>query len=755
MKKVLILLLVYSLSIATAQTQTSGFYRTSGTNILDPNGVPYIAKGLVLSGWLIPEAYGIRLNDVHYRHLNAYSDLRDNVVALIGATNAAAFWDAFESNIVTEADIAHFAALGFNSVRVPFNYRTLSPEASNGVYDAAGFAKLDKMISWCKTNNMSVLLDMHALPGGQSHDAYADPEASYWYYDNASGKWLEHGIAVFWESNADYFAQTGRTPAFNKQRAADIWKEIATRYKDEKAIIGYEIMNEPYFYSSSGVTTQDLRNALIQITSAIRAEDTNHTIYVEGNLFAEYIDGLTPLWDSNMVVSFHRYWRETGYQDGFVQWYLNTRTSNDMPLMMTESGENSSPWLYEIKQLMTSNNIGAYWWGFKKVSSIATEYSAGISTNYQYVIDNWRDNPTVDVARARAGFMDLTDSLKTTNCMEESGFFASLRDTNFNATPRPFATQSVPGAVYAALYDIGNQDVAYHDTRYKNESYQGEGWNLGWTFRNDGVDTVACSDTNSASVGYNVGYTDNGEWLKYTVNVLTSGNYTVSFRVATPWGGSVQLLNGTNDLTGGGVTLTNTEGWGNWKTQVYNKRFYLPAGTNVLRLSILTGGVDIVSMSFAAQPSLLTNGAMTGTGLAPASWSQWNDGSHDPDTGTYCSSGNSWGFWWDGGIYQDMTSGFSVGDTLVFGAWLYTPSSDALRNGSKCGIIDLEFYNGGSLIGSASTPTINSSSAKSEWLNLEATATVPANTTTIRMVIRCNNYSSGDGRFMVDDAYVR
>ncbi|HEY8241675.1 MAG TPA: cellulase family glycosylhydrolase, partial [Kiritimatiellia bacterium] len=626
---------------------------------------------------------------------------------------------------------------------------------SPGTYDTNGFAKLDKLIALCKTNNLSVMLDMHAVPGGQSHDPYADPEHSYWYYDGGAGAWLERGVAVFWESNSTYTANTGRTPASNKQRTADIWKEIATRYKNESAIFGYEIVNESYFYGSAGVTTQDMRNAFIQITDAIRTVDTNHMIIVEGNVFAENIEGLVPPWDSNMVVSFHRYWRETAYEDGKVQQYLGARTSNNVPLLLSESGENSSPWLFEMNGLMTSNNIGSFWWGFKKVDQIATEYSAAISTNYQYVIDNWRDNPTVNVAKATAGFMDLAESLKTANCDEEPGFFASLRDAQYNATPQAFAYQYLPGSVQAAYYDVGNQDVAYHDTRYKNTEYNGEGWNLGWTFRNDGVDTVSCSDTGTPNCGYHVGYTDNGEWLKYSVNVQTAGTYKASFRVTTPWGGSVQLLRGTNDLTGGGVTLTNTGGWSDWKTQAHNRKFYMPAGSNVLQLKILTGGVDIARMDFALQPMLLANGALGGTGNAPTNWSQWNDGSHDPDTGTYRSSANSWGFWWDGGIYQDITTGFSVGDTVLFGAWLYTPSGDALRNGTKYGVVNLEFYNGGSFISSASTPTINSGSVKSTWINLEATAVVPANTTTIRIVVRCNDYWSGDGRFMVDDAYVR
>jgi endoglucanase len=748
------LIAVFFLLIGTGSAWAQqSFFRTSGQQILDGNGNPYLARGVVLSGWLIPEAYGLRINDVHNRHMNAYSDLRANIESMIGTTNAQIFWNTFESNYVTKADIAEFASLGFNTVRVPFNYRTLSPENAPGTYTEAGFQKLDKIIAWCKTNGMSVLLDMHACPGGQSHDPYANPEHTYWYWDAGANAWLERGVAVLWESNATYFARTGRTPAFNKQRTADIWRQIANRYKNEKAILGYELINEPYFYESSGVTTNDMRALFIQITAAIRQVDTNHILFVEGNKFAEFIDGLTPPWDSKMVVSFHRYWRQTGYEDGVVQSYLNARSQYNVPLMMTESGENSGPWFYEIHQLMRTNNIGSYWWGYKKVDSIACEYFAQITPDYQYVINNWRDS-TVDPVRARKGFMELADRLSTTNCAEEPGFFASLRDPLFNVTPQAFAFQNVPGVLRTVYYDVGNQNVAYHDTRYKNETYMGEGWNLGWTFRNDGVDIMKNGDTNPLSIGYHVGYVDDGEWLKYTVNVRTGGNYRLSYRVATPWGGKLQLWRGTNNLTGD-VNLGSTGGWGTWQTQVGSGSVYLPAGTNVLQLKIITGGFDISWIEFASSSSLIVNGALTGSGSSPANWANWNDGSHDADTGTYRSSGNSWAFWWDGGIYQNITNGFASGSTLTFGGWLYTPGWDALRNGSKHGVIQIEFYNGSTLVGTGSTPVINRYSAQNTWLNVEATATVPAGTTTVRLVIRCNDCWSGDGRFMVDDVYVR
>ena len=44
----------------------------------------------------------------------------------------------------------------------------------------------------------------------------------------------------------------------------------------------------------------------------------------------------------------------------------------------------------------------------------------------------------------------------------------------------------------------------------------------------EGVDIETCSEG-----GYNVGWSNNGEWLEYTVNITTTGNYTVKARAAS------------------------------------------------------------------------------------------------------------------------------------------------------------------------------------------------------------------------------
>ena len=615
------------LPMTRAQVDKTSFYRTSGIHLVSPgaNETVFIARGMNLASWapFHLESYALQLNGKHKRHLNAQSDVTERIATMWQNDEQAMqlFWGAFHNNWVTMQDFVDLSDMGFNAIRLPFNYRLVSPQATPGVYSEEGFAMLDKVIDWCRAANLALLLDMHACPGGQSHDAYADPEYSYWNHDEASDTWYERGVQVLWEFNEDYFRNTGRTPEFNQQRTADIWRTIAERYRDEPIILGYELANEPYYYASANITDMDLRNFFIQVTSAIRQVDTNHIVFVEGNIFAEMIGGLLPKFDDNMAVAFHRYWRETGYEDGVVEEYLHAREEYNVPFLMTESGENSNPWIYEIVQLMKNHDIGWFFWGYKKVvGSLAVYCEVQVSDDYRFVIDNFRDSEP-DSSQVQRGLMELTDAMKTENCVIRPGFLAAMVDPDFNMTSKPYTYTAVPGYVYAVHYDVGNQGIAYSDTRYKNEEYQGEGWNLGWTFRNDGVDIAPAQDEDDQnSIGFHIFETEASEWLKYTVDVVQAGSYSVEFRVAGS--GALRLLSGETDLTDD-ILISDISG--GWVTVRVEDHFYLERGTQTLMVEILEGGVDFSWMNFellaespTAMPSALPTTADSSTAT---SWS--------------------------------------------------------------------------------------------------------------------------------------
>lgn len=98
---------------------------------------------------------------------------------------------------------------------------------------------------------------------------------------------------------------------------------------------------------------------------------------------------------------------------------------------------------------------------------------------------------------------------------------------------------TLPGTIEAEQFDDGGAGIAYHDDSIGNSGGQ---------FRATDVDLEATSDDGG---GYNVGWVSAGEWLNYTVNVASGGNYTVAVRVASPGaGGSFHVEVDGRDVTG-------------------------------------------------------------------------------------------------------------------------------------------------------------------------------------------------------------
>ncbi len=588
MKKLLSLAVV-SLFVSLSTAQAQNYFQCSGRNILGPDGQPFLIRGNDLSHWQNTEAYALRLNAVHYRHIGSESSIKTRIREIVGETNALRFWSTFQSNFVTQADIADMRAEGFNTIRFSFNYRLVSPEATPGQYSAEGFAFMDKVVQWCRDNDLAVILDMHACPGGQSFDGPSDPEDTYWAWNDGITNWLEWGVPCLWESSTNYFARTGRTPEFNQQRTVDIWTEIANRYKDETAVIGYELMNEPWLPDE--LTAADLRSLLIRITDGIRSVDPDHILFVEGNYFSGSLEGLVPPWDDNMVLCFHRYWAPTTVAG--IQSFIDVADQYNVPLCVTETGENSNPWMYEFVRTLEANNIGWCIWGYKKVDNIAAAFSAYITSDYQYLINNFRDS-AVNAAQAFRGLMQCATNVLTAKCDFDPAWYDALLGSSFNTTPYPFASHTIPCKINCVNYDVGNQGVAYSDVRYKNEDgLNGAPYNSGWKYRNDGVDL----NTTSEAGGFKVSWVDSGEWLNFTVNVSQSAKYDIIIRTASPNStGRLQLYWDGSPLTSV-ISVPRTGAWDNFRATTV-KGFNLTAGQHVLQARFPVGGFDISSIEF-------------------------------------------------------------------------------------------------------------------------------------------------------------
>ncbi|MDW3196414.1 MAG: carbohydrate-binding protein [Cytophagales bacterium] len=513
----------------------------SGKDIVDSSGEPYILKGMGLGGWMLQEGYMLQTASF----ANPQHQIRARIADLIGEEDTQVFYDAWLANHVRKIDIDSLAAWGFNSVRLPIHYNLFTlpiedePVAGENTWLEVGFALTDSLIKWCKANDMYVVLDLHAAPGGQGQDEGISD------YDTSKPS--------LWESEA------------NRAKTIALWRKIAEKYVDETAIAGYDLINEPNWPLDGNTLLRELYG---DITAAIREVDQNHIIFIEGNWFANDFTGLTPPWDDNMVYSPHKYWSINDQSS--IQWVLDIREQNDIPLYLGETGENSNTWFRDAVELFETHNIGWAWWPMKKVESIAGPLSVTKSEDYQTLLDYWSNGGTKPTAEfARSTLMTLTEDLKLENSHYQKDVIDALFRQVEESGTIPFRTQEIPGRIDVTDFDLGANGEAYFDAdiaNYQVSTGSYTAWNQGWAYRNDGVDIELSSDPQSN--GYNVGWISSDEWMKYDINVTESANYQVSVRVASGGEGGKFHLQADGSAITSVTDAPATGDWQGWQTVV-------------------------------------------------------------------------------------------------------------------------------------------------------------------------------------------
>ena len=108
-----------------------------------------------------------------------------------------------------------------------------------------------------------------------------------------------------------------------------------------------------------------------------------------------------------------------------------------------------------------------------------------------------------------------------------------------------------------------------------------------------------------------MGWIDAGDWMEYEINVIESGNYSVSYRMASQAGSS----SGVNILIDGNQADTafvpNTGGWQKWQT-VDGGTISLEAGQYVLRFEAPGGGLNLNWIKFTPAYQIPTGNIGTG-----------------------------------------------------------------------------------------------------------------------------------------------
>lgn len=172
-------LFVFSL-IISAKGFTQGFLRAKDQAIVNNKG-SVILRGMGLGGWMLQEPYMLQMSGV----ASSQHIIRAKIEDLVGEERTNAFYNAWLANHCTKADIDSLKRWGFNSIRLPMHYNLFTlplekePVAGKNTWLEKGFALTDSLLAWCKADQIYLILDLHAAPGGQGNDiAISDRDTS-------------------------------------------------------------------------------------------------------------------------------------------------------------------------------------------------------------------------------------------------------------------------------------------------------------------------------------------------------------------------------------------------------------------------------------------------------------------------------------------------------------------------------------------------------------------------------------------------
>lgn len=557
---------------------SQGFLHRDGQNIIDGNGQNLILRGLGLGGWMVQEGYMLKTD----QFAGPQYIIKQKITDLIGDKSTEDFYKAYKENGITKRDIDSLAAWGFNSVRLPMHYNlyTLPIEqekvAGENTWLEEGFAMTDDLLEWCAANKMYLILDLHAAPGGQGRDANISD------YDTTKPS--------LWESEA------------NRNKMIAFWKKVAVRYKDNPWVGAYDIINEPN-WNFTGTNNNGcdetlngpLRALQVNITKAIREVDTNHLVIIEGNCWGNNYNGIFPLWDDNMALSFHKYWNDNTKSS--IQKMLDYRTQYNVPIWLGESGENSNGWFKEAISLVESNNIGWAFWPLKKVENLAGIISVTKNPDYEVLLQYWKNGgqkPTSDFAKN--ALMQLAENFKIENATIKSDVVdAMFRQVQTNETKK-YKNHTLPGKIFATEYDLGTNGFAYFDKDVAN--YDGTKftkWNKGGFMRNDGVDIEPCND--EVSNGFQVGFIDDKEWLMYTLDVNSKTTFDVAIRYSSESAEGKMHFENERGKISKTIAIPFSGGKDNWKT-ITLKSVVLNKGINKVKVYFEKGNFNLNYLEF-------------------------------------------------------------------------------------------------------------------------------------------------------------
>lgn len=462
----------------TDKRRVNGFLTVKDGKLFNGSGEEIILSGVALGNWLLQEGYMWQFGPGADRSLTIKSLIR----RLAGSDFAREFWPEFFKSYISDRDFELIAGLGFNSVRIPINWRVVMKDEPGIEFIEDGMAHVKRAVDSCRKYGLYAILDLHGAPGGQTGSNIDD--------------------------SADDIPRLFIDPE-SREKCIALWEELARRYKDDAAVAAYDLLNEPLRTPRPGKPdTEHLHPELARFyddcISAIRKHDSVHAISLEGANWATRLDTFFKSYDPRMILHFHRYGCIPGEES--LAPYIDAARRIGAPCWIGESGENENEWYAAMFPLSVRMGCGFNFWTWKKLSRADTSImTIRKPAGWDKLEKSFKGGPIPTYAEAQRMFSEYIENSKAENCQFNQSVADSIfrrgsftvMATDFDGTNGSFHTDAPCGNVYNYRLSTGMRITLFRELDCEPAEKK-LAFDCGWK--------KLCLELHP------------GEWVKYSVN---------------------------------------------------------------------------------------------------------------------------------------------------------------------------------------------------------------------------------------------
>ncbi|MCO5226593.1 MAG: glycoside hydrolase family 5 protein [Thermomicrobiales bacterium] len=157
---------------------------------------------------------------------------------------------AGKEQVIGRADLEQISSWGLNAIRYVVYWSDIEP--APGIYSETKLAEIETVLTWCAELDILMLLDMHQdlyhMPPGGGMPTWTVIEPDLPHITGGQNWSGAYFLSPLIQTAFDHFwANTAGSDGIGTQdRFATMWQMVVNRVKDAPALVGYDLLNEPF-----------------------------------------------------------------------------------------------------------------------------------------------------------------------------------------------------------------------------------------------------------------------------------------------------------------------------------------------------------------------------------------------------------------------------------------------------------------------------------------------------------------------------